>query len=83
LVALILMLGTRPRWPCLMVKFLLPVMAGEWLSAHPHGWIFVFAGLLSALIVLHAFRNRRLAGMARFVFDEAPEPAVQGLNLLP
>lgn len=64
-----------------MVKFLLPVMAGEWLSTHPHRWIFVIAGLLSALIVLHGFRNRRLAGSARFVFDETPGPAVQGLNL--
>ncbi len=77
----------KATWPLFWIGFSiyvhLPVMAGEWLSAHPHGWIIIFAGLLSALIVLHAFRNRRLAGMARFVFDEEPEPAVQGLNLLP
>jgi len=77
----------KATWPLFWIGFSvyvhLPVMAEKWLSDNPHGWIFVFAGLLSALLVLHGLRNRRLAGTTHFVFDEEPEPAVQGLNLLP
>ena len=77
----------KATWPLFWIGFSLyvyvPVLAGRWSSAHPTGWVLVFAGLGSALIILHRVRNHRLAGAARFVFDQAPEPAVQRLNLSP
>jgi|GEM_PF-1531075 len=77
----------KATWPLFWIGFSayvhFPVTAGRWASAHPAGWIVILTGLLSALIVLRGIRNKRLSGAVPFVFDAAPEPAVQGLNLLP
>jgi hypothetical protein len=77
----------KATWPFFWIGFSayvhLPVMAGRWSSTLPARWIGVMASLLSALAILHAVRNRRLAGAVRWVFDVEPEPAVQRLNLMP